>query len=275
MDSKLREIEQRLAKAKAGLIEGGQDDYLQQLYLLDAEIRTVIKENGILPKAFSPRPRPNTVQRLAIPATEFGMSFGAVLLAATITYGAFQVAYGGLQPASLNAETSLAIAPAIGTVHASLPQPIDATPDIHSIQDEQESIQPTGELLVLAGLDANNNPATPNVKPSTFAANWGAGKLTSSPPTGQPGAPATIAASYIPPMVDPPVFKAGGDATQATGNRMASGLPASQITTDRSGFNWTIARFSLPGQAKKAKTEEIEVVNNLKEMLSESSRNSE
>jgi hypothetical protein len=49
MDSRLREIEQWLDEAKSDLKDNGQEAYLRKLYLLDAEIRAVIRENDPLP----------------------------------------------------------------------------------------------------------------------------------------------------------------------------------------------------------------------------------
>ena len=92
MDSRIREIEMRLAKAKEGLTDGGREEYLKQLYLLDAEIKAVIKDNGILPHAYSP-PRESRRSRSRIaPMLQLGMSFGGVVLAAAVTFTVFQLA---------------------------------------------------------------------------------------------------------------------------------------------------------------------------------------
>ena len=55
MDSRIREIEQWIAEAKQDLGECGQEAYVKKLFLLDAEIRAILRENGILPGAVSPR----------------------------------------------------------------------------------------------------------------------------------------------------------------------------------------------------------------------------
>lgn len=55
MDSRIREIEQWVAEAKIDLGECGREAYINKLFLLDAEIRAIIKDNGILPAAASPR----------------------------------------------------------------------------------------------------------------------------------------------------------------------------------------------------------------------------
>lgn len=55
MDSRIRELEQWLAEAKRDLGESGQEAYLRKLYLLDAEIRAVIKASGAKPDAVSPQ----------------------------------------------------------------------------------------------------------------------------------------------------------------------------------------------------------------------------
>jgi len=55
MDSRIREIEQWVAEAKTDLGECGREAYINKLFLLDAEIRAIIKDNGTLPAAASPR----------------------------------------------------------------------------------------------------------------------------------------------------------------------------------------------------------------------------
>ncbi|MCH7472138.1 hypothetical protein IIA79_04210 [bacterium] len=82
MDSRIREIEQWWTEAKESLGEGGREVYLRKLYLLDAEIRAVIRENGILPGDVFPRSRAKKVWRFLSPAWAFGTAGGALFLAA-------------------------------------------------------------------------------------------------------------------------------------------------------------------------------------------------
>ena len=87
MDSRIREIEQWVAEAKEDLGECGQEAYIRKLYLLDAEIRAIIKENGILPGASSPQPRQTRqVRRFTVPALAFSGVLSVLLLAATTVY---------------------------------------------------------------------------------------------------------------------------------------------------------------------------------------------
>jgi len=89
MDSRIREIEQWVAEAKAGLDDCGRDAYLNKLYLLDAEIRAVIKENGI-PDAVSPRRQPGSVRRLVTAALPIAGSLSVLVLLAATVYLAIQ-----------------------------------------------------------------------------------------------------------------------------------------------------------------------------------------
>lgn len=94
MDSRIREIEQWIAEAKADLGECGQDAYIRKLYLLDAEIRAVIRENGILPGADSPRRQGKQVRRFATPALAFSGVLFVLILTATTVYLTGQQASG-------------------------------------------------------------------------------------------------------------------------------------------------------------------------------------
>jgi hypothetical protein len=87
MDSRIREIEQWVVEAKHDLGERGREAYLEKLYLLDAEIRNVIRENGVQPGAASPQPAARRVRRLhATPAFASPAAFGVLLLAVTAVY---------------------------------------------------------------------------------------------------------------------------------------------------------------------------------------------
>jgi hypothetical protein len=87
MDSRIREIEQWIAEAKHDLGERGREAYLEKLYLLDAEIRNVIRENGVPPQSASPRAAVRRVRRWHAPqALASGAAFGIMLLAASTVY---------------------------------------------------------------------------------------------------------------------------------------------------------------------------------------------
>ncbi len=87
MDSRIREIEQWVAEAKEDLGECGQEAYIRKLYLLDAEIRAIIRENGILPGVTSPEPQQQRhVRRFTVPALAVSGVLSVLLLAATTFY---------------------------------------------------------------------------------------------------------------------------------------------------------------------------------------------
>jgi hypothetical protein len=99
MDSRIREIEQWIAEAKHDLGERGREAYLEKLYLLDAEIRNVIRENGVPPQSASPRPAVRRVRRWHAPqALASGAAFGIMLLAASTVYFASPGAVLSWQP---------------------------------------------------------------------------------------------------------------------------------------------------------------------------------
>jgi hypothetical protein len=87
MDSRIREIEQWVVEAKTDLGECGREAYLRKLFLLDAEIRAVLKDNkGILPEVVSPRRQAKRVRRFSTPAFAMGGVLGALLLTASTVY---------------------------------------------------------------------------------------------------------------------------------------------------------------------------------------------
>lgn len=86
MDSRIREIEQWIAEAKQDLGECGREAYINKLYLLDAEIRAIIREDGSLPAANSPRQQVNNVRRLSLPTAAIATAVGVLLLAASTVY---------------------------------------------------------------------------------------------------------------------------------------------------------------------------------------------
>jgi len=87
MDSRIREIEQWVVEAKTDLGECGREAYLRKLFLLDAEIRAVLKDNkGILPETVSPRRQAKRVRRFSTPTFAMGGVLGALLLTASTVY---------------------------------------------------------------------------------------------------------------------------------------------------------------------------------------------
>lgn len=90
MDSRIREIEQWVAEAKANLGDCGRDAYINKLYLLDAEIRAVIRENGI-PAATSPGQQFGRVRRPMVPALPIAGALGVLFLVAATVYFAIQL----------------------------------------------------------------------------------------------------------------------------------------------------------------------------------------
>lgn len=86
MDSRIREIEQWVTEAKTDLGEHGREAYLNKLYLLDAEIRSVIRESGMHPAAASPQSAGRRVRRQhAIPVFASG-ALGVLLAAVSTVY---------------------------------------------------------------------------------------------------------------------------------------------------------------------------------------------
>lgn len=84
MDNRLREIEQWVAEARDGLGDGGREAYVHKLYLLDAEIRAVIKDSGILPQVVSPRPATSLVRHLS--SLALPVASAVVVLAVATVY---------------------------------------------------------------------------------------------------------------------------------------------------------------------------------------------
>lgn len=87
MDSRIREIEQWIEQAKTGLSDGGQEEYVKKLFLLDAEIRAVIKESGTIPGAEnSPGRRGRGARRSAFWPGLTGAVAGVLILAAATAW---------------------------------------------------------------------------------------------------------------------------------------------------------------------------------------------
>jgi hypothetical protein len=86
MDSRIREIEQWVTEAKTDLGEHGREAYLNKLYLLDAEIRSVIRESGMQSATASPQSAGRRVRRQhAFPVFASG-ALGVLLLTVSIVY---------------------------------------------------------------------------------------------------------------------------------------------------------------------------------------------
>jgi hypothetical protein len=108
MDSRIREIEQWIEKAKTGLSDGGREEYVKKLFLLDAEIRAVIKENGNIPGVnYSPERRGRGARRFATNLAAAGAAVSVLVLAAAAAWFANPVsqapAKAGKGPANLAA----------------------------------------------------------------------------------------------------------------------------------------------------------------------------
>jgi len=87
MDSRIREIEQWVAEAKTDLGECGREAYINKLFLLDAEIRAIIKDNGTLPAAASPRQQQSDkVRRFTARALVSAGAAAVLLLTASTVY---------------------------------------------------------------------------------------------------------------------------------------------------------------------------------------------
>lgn len=104
MDSRIREIEQWIEQAKTGLSDGGREEYVKKLFLLDAEIRAVIKENGNIPGVdYSPERRGGGARRSASRLVAAGAAASVLLLAAAAAWFANPVAHTQDSPAPVQA----------------------------------------------------------------------------------------------------------------------------------------------------------------------------
>ncbi|MCB1217051.1 hypothetical protein KDL44_06645 [bacterium] len=84
MDSRIREIEQWLDEAKNDLQDGGREAYLRKLYLLDAEIRAVIKENDPLPEIKQASAGRRAPRAFNLPVAVAGVAAFAVIGSAVV-----------------------------------------------------------------------------------------------------------------------------------------------------------------------------------------------
>ena len=270
MDSRIREIEQRLGRAKEGLAEGGREDYLKQLYLLDAEIRAVIRDNGSLPEHLrellreAPRPR----RRTALPAT--GMALALLLVVAAATYA---VAWYAQDPAAGAAEAGHALAdqPAGDEAAAGAGAAPGGNPALERVSNRLASLRPPWRDATEPGATA---PAdSPADAPADEAAEAAAARPAAAPtrpaqadqrrPAVQPPADAAeITVAVVPPLLDTPEH--GGVAVASHAREHQPGAnpldqPNMFATQLAAGFNWTIARFALPVEDEN-KDQEIAVV---------------
>ncbi len=205
MDSRIRELEQWLAEAKRDLGECGQEAYLQKLYLLDAEIRAVIKANGAQTGMDSPSPagrpvRGQTPARQGGPASmrlalTLGVSGVALLAAATVATrlpalqggsGLLARLSGGRSTYIANSgqpETGLDLSragqssttPPAGFIPASIPGeeilPVGWTPameelaDVTLFADAQPATQP-GSILAGSVVETRSAPARMGERPN-------------------------------------------------------------------------------------------------------------
>ncbi len=270
MDSRIREIEQWVAEAKAGLDDCGRDAYLNKLYLLDAEIRAVIKENGINP-AVSPRRKPGSVRHLAPMAlTVAGSLTVLVLLAATVYLAIQQGAPGqtlppapivtaGADPAATQPATAAPVVDgpwALAYIPASIageeilgpgwqpPAPVGATPaELPAVAANEQPAPSPASSPVMAAAPAPGK-TTPGGKPQPAKANM-ATSLVALAPTGQP-APAPVA-------------------SQPAGNGGGTGTGTASTAFLDSGARHTVAaKFSY---FPEAGTEPETPINQTKEQL--------
>lgn len=167
MDSRIREIEQWVAEAKNDLGECGREAYISKLYLLDAEIRAIIREDGSLPAASSPRQRTGHVRRVGLPALSAVGVAGVLLLAASTAYlltesnsqRGLELAQAG-QPSPVVAAAQPAVTYA-GYVPASIPGeeilPAGWRPPAAT---EEQPVLPAGEPVALLASHVAAQPPT-------------------------------------------------------------------------------------------------------------------
>ncbi len=84
MDSRIREIEQWLDEAKTDLQDGGREAYLRKLYLLDAEIRAVIKNNDPLPEMLTASTGRRPARKFNLPVAVAGFAALALISSAVV-----------------------------------------------------------------------------------------------------------------------------------------------------------------------------------------------
>ncbi|GEM_PF-2468975 len=163
MDSRIREIEQWVTEAKNDLGECGREAYINKLYLLDAEIRAIIKEDGSLPAASSPRQRQGHVRRFGVPVVSAVGIVGVLLLAASTAYLLTGLdSPGGLKLAQADAPAPAALSEQattyVGHVPASIPGEEILPAGWQPPAVEAQPAAPAAEPVVLL---ASHSPAQP------------------------------------------------------------------------------------------------------------------
>lgn len=225
MDSRIREIEQWVAEAREGLCEGGRDAYLRKLYLLEAEIRAVIKENGVLPEGLSPALREERVRRFHPSALGFSAAAGVLVLAAASFY--FSGAAGLLRgPLDSYLTAQPLLASSRGTVEPVSDPPTRMTlGEFLASQGEELVLDESGASATEPRLhEAATAPPSPAVEPrrpglilaSTKAAQYGVmQRIPSSRQQGGGGNEATDVVMSV--------FPAGQPETASSGQPLAGG----------------------------------------------------
>jgi len=254
MDSRIREIEQWIAEAKQDLGECGQEAYVKKLFLLDAEIRAILRENGILPGAVSPRHREKRVRRFFTPALALGSVLGAALLTTTVYL--FYLA----PAANPAAEYQPAVARAAVEEPASEPTlPPSRIPDSvngESIlladgwQGPQDAPAPVEVPAAPASTSPGTEPAAPPVESTPSAAEpWllaEAAPVANRTAASSGGGAAANDATDVMLSYEPEMAPAATEPVVNTPEDDASPVPSSGFRMDM-----TLSRFEFPDENKE------------------------
>jgi hypothetical protein len=273
MDSRIREIEQRLGRAREGLAEGGREDYLKQLYLLDAEIRAVIRENGSLPEHLRELLQDAAPRRRKSPLRTAGMALALMLVVAGATFGVAWLNTGaatapavtaGLEPAAETAaeQSASRTRPALERAGrlAGLNLAWRSNEDRGaSAADSQEHTQ-QAEMTQAGTRPAPTEDTAAEKDPAPMVLASAAQKTAATTAT---AVEESIPVTLIPPPADTPDHN--GITGPADPRQAASQNPLDQPNLVGSpgvtGFDWTIARFALPDyDQNKNKDQAIVVV---------------
>jgi len=262
MDSRIREIEQWIAEAKHDLGECGREAYINKLYLLDAEIRAIIKEDKSLPAANSPRQRGNIVRRFSLPTTAVAAAVGLLLLTASTVYFTSQPAASWLVAFTQPAESSQPrpAAPAaqpslspVGYIPSRIPGeeilPAGWQPPV-AARANTPSEPAASEAIILAAAD---QPAVSNPGAQPAAAD--SGPVTTEPAAAE--TPAVFAANQATeialasfenpkprtdggagkPNINPLTTSLGGEVEHTIATEVPTGQPEELLeSSDESGF---------------------------------------
>jgi hypothetical protein len=255
MDNRLREIEQWVAEARDGLSDGGREAYVRKLYLLDAEIRAVIKDSGILPQADSPRPATSLVRRIESYALPVASAL-VVLAAATVYLRGGVPAMIADRNARANQESSILTARPDSAQKNTPPAGPSSTP-----HDWHEYLAANGEQIVHL-TEADEPVGAPARQPqgrvelaSAKHETAGTQPAASTKPIQTGGAAVLPAAGEkpAPPAIKPPAY---------SGLIMAASkpVPANDSTNVSSGVVLMNAGYSAPVQrpVEEKATEETE-----------------